>query len=90
MRGVAGDSQHGGTVVHQTEAVLLHHGEGVSLAFAHDEGGAVGRGCAGGYDDVDMVLVAAGRGVVNEHLVQIAAGGRPQPAQNTQNRFFAV
>ena len=85
---VAGNRQHRRAVMHQTEAVLLHHGEGVVLAFAHDERRAVGRRRTGRNDDVDVILIAAGRGVVDQHLVQVAARGRPQPAEDAQHLFL--
>ena len=88
MRGVAGNGQHGSTVAHQADAVLLHHIKGVILAFAHDERRAVGRGRPRRNNNVDMVLIAAGRGVVDQHLVQVTAGSRPQPAQYAQHLFL--
>ena len=88
MRCVAGYRQHCGTVVYQAETVLLHHGKGVILAFAHDERRAVGRRCPRRNNNVDVVLIAAGRGVVDQHLVQVTAGRRPQPAQYAQHLFL--
>ena len=88
MRRVAGDCQHRGAVMHQAEAVLLHHGKGVILAFAHDERRAVGRGRPGRDHNVDMVLIAAGRSVIDQHLVQVTAGRRPKPAQYAQHLFL--
>ena len=88
--GVAGDSNDRSAVVHQAETVLLHDGEGIVLAFAHDERRAVRRGRAGGNDDVNMILVTGCGGVVDQHLVQVAAGGRPQPTQDAQNFFMGV
>lgn len=88
MRCVAGYRQHRGTVVYQAEAVLLHHGKGVILAFAHDERRAVGCGRPGRDHNVDMVLIPRSRGVVDQHLVQVTAGRRPQPAQYTQHLFL--
>ena len=88
MRCVAGYRQHRGTVVYQAETVLLHHGKGVILTFAHDERRAVGRRCPRRNNNVDVVLIAAGRGVVDQHLVQVTAGRRPQPAQYAQHLFL--
>ena len=88
--GVAGDSNDRSAVVYQAETVLLHDGEGIVLAFAHDERRAVRRGRAGGNDDVNMILVTGCGGVVDQHLVQVAAGGRPQPTQDAQNFFMGV
>ena len=88
VRCVAGYRQHRGTVMYQAETVLLHYGKGVILAFAHDERRAVGRRCPRRNNNVDVILIAAGRGVVDQHLVQVTAGSRPQPAQYTQHLFL--
>ena len=87
---VAGDGNDRGTVVNQAGAVLLHDGKGILFAFAHDERRAVRRGRAGRNDDVDMILIAGCRGMVDQHLVQVAAGGRPQPAQDAQHFLVGV
>ena len=88
MRGVAGNGQHGSTVAHQADAVLLHHIKGVILAFAHNKGCAVRGGRARGDDDINVVLIFLGGGMVGDHLVQVAARRRAKAPHNSQYRVY--
>ena len=70
--------------------VPLHLGEGIVLAFAQDIGGAVRGGGPAGDHNVQMILIALGRGMLGEHLVKVYRAHGAEPTQNTQNGMFVL